>query len=441
LGQTVRFQVLASSLPTAWAAGEVVDVDALDAVWLPPLVTRLGRPDGASGEVQVRLQAHLSEVGVLHVACVADDAQAGADQLAAPRRWPLNFAVRGAQTMQVSADTRHPENDHQPIPQDEKTRATPMWPAVRDHATALIERVFGDAAQAVEPREVRQLRQQLERRLGPRDVWRADVLRPLADALLARARRRRRSPDHERVWLNLAGYCLRPGLGVLGDVDRMEAVWPLFEQGLAHPRANGNWAEWWIFWRRVAAGLSEAQQMAVMGTVAQAMEQAGQRHLAKDSPLVAYDDMVRLVAVLENLSATYRAELGEWLLQRLARLAEPAQTWWALGRTGSRVPLHGSPHNVVAPELVQPWIAAALAQDWRRNDTAMFAAVQMARLTGDRARDVDDATREQVLQRLAQARAPERWRQLVAEVVAMTADDLQRSVGDALPPGLRLLAA
>jgi hypothetical protein len=94
------------------------------------------------------------------------------------------------------------------------------------------------------------------------------------------------------------------------------------------------------------------------------MEQAGQRHLAKDSPLVAYDDMVRLVAVLENLSATYRAELGEWLLQRLARLAEPAQTWWALGRTGSRVPLHGSPHNVVAPELVQPWIAAALAQDW-----------------------------------------------------------------------------
>ena len=61
-------------------------------------------------------------------------------------------------------------------------------------------------------------------------------------------------------------------------------------------------------------------------------------------------------------------------------------------------------------------------------------------MPGDRARDVDEATRLRVLQRLQQARAPERWQRMVAEVLAMDASDVQRSAGEALPPGLRLLA-
>ncbi|ARU06411.1 hypothetical protein CCO03_18660 [Comamonas serinivorans] len=441
LGEPVRFQLLASSLPTPWRAGEVVDVAALEAVWLPPLTTQIDAEDGSGAstgtgavgrtarDVAVHVQASLSEVGTLEVACVCQDAPAGE----APTRWPLVFAVRGAQATVPAEASASP-------PDALTGRAvTPPWAAVAEGVTALVDEVFGEPAHAVDAGTVRRLRQALERRLGRRDTWPVALLRPLFDLLMARARRRRRSAEHERVWFNLAGYCLRPGLGEPRDAQRMASLWALHDDGLSYPKGQGNWAEWWICWRRVAAGLNEAQQMALMSSVAGALEHADQRHRAADSPLVAEGDMVRLVAVLENLSAPYRAELGEWLVQHLPQAAAATPTWWALGRTGARVPLHGSPHNVVAPELVQAWITTALAQDWRRNDAAMFAAVQMSRMTGDRARDVDEATRAQVLQRLQQARAPERWRTLVAEVVALSDDDLQRSVGEALPPGLRLL--
>ena len=447
LRQSVRFQLLASSLPAAWQAGDVVDVAALDAVWLPPLVTRLdtgdasAEPAGGVQEVAVQLQARMGELGTLEVACVAVDAPAAA-RAGAASSWPLVFAVRGAQ----AAHTGQSGHAGQSAPAD--TAPTPIWPAVQTQVLALLDEVFGAAAQAQTPPTqsspptppARRLRQRLEKLLGPRDTWPVAVLRPLFDVLMARSRRRRRSAEHERVWLNLAGFCLRPGFGAQRDAERMAALWALYEEGLSFAKGKGNWAEWWVLWRRVAAGLNEAQQMALMAAVAQVMEHADQRLVAKDSPLAAYDDMVRLVAVLENLSAGYRAELGEWLLQRLARPGEGPQPWWALGRTGAREPLHGSPHNVVAPDLVAPWIQAALAQDWRRNESAMFAAVQMARLTGDRARDVDAALRAQVLQQLQRAKAPERWLQLVTQVVALDADDLKRSVGEALPPGLRLLA-
>ena len=36
----------------------------------------------------------------------------------------------------------------------------------------------------------------------------------------------------------------------------MKALWPLFHQGVKHTRDVQCWAEWWILWRRVAAGLS-----------------------------------------------------------------------------------------------------------------------------------------------------------------------------------------
>ena len=47
------------------------------------------------------------------------------------------------------------------------------------------------------------------------------LLRALFDALMQRARRRRRSAEHERLWLNLAGFCLRPGFGYALDEWRI----------------------------------------------------------------------------------------------------------------------------------------------------------------------------------------------------------------------------
>lgn len=363
------------------------------------------------------MQACMTEVGTLEVRCVAvQDAS---------QSWLLPFAARGA--VVGSADVQSVENQNQL-----KTSAPRLTEAVTQ-----IDRIFGTQAQEVTAREVRQLRQSLEKLLGPRENWDAGLLRALFDALLARAKRRRRTADHERVWLNLAGWCLRPGVGAELDGWRIAQVWALYAQGLGYPKEASNWTEWWVFWRRVAAGLNEAQQMELLEDVAGHMQKAVQKN--SKSSHGSYDDMLRLFAAMEAVPWQYRQEMGRWMLQRLKREGETVQTWWAIGRLAARQSLAANAHLVMPPEAALEFLNATLAQDWRKNETTMFAAVQMARMTGDRARDLPDAVRAQVLEKLRSSGAPERWMTMVEQVVQMQAEDHKRSLGDSLPPGLVLL--
>ena len=415
LGQPVRFHLVSSTGDRAWQAGELVELDADDFIHLPPLAARL--PATAAGRrenVAVRLVACLTEVGTLEMQCVAidDDTQ----------RWQLAFQVR------AEAD----------MPATEAAAAAGAHPRLAQ-AIALIDEVFGGQARELDAKAVRQLRARLERVLGRRDDWDMALLRALFDALLERARRRRRSAEHERVWLNLAGYCLRPGLGAALDDWRVDQLWTLFGQGLQYVREGNNWSEWWTLWRRCAGGLDEARQLQVLEVLAEHLEDTDAARRRGDPVQGSYDDMVRLAAALERVPAMHRIEVGKWLLERLARPAEKAHTWWALGRVGARESLYGSAHTVVPPETAAEWLQAVLALDWKVVEPAAFAAAQLARLTGDRARDLAPELRDEVARRLAALRAPQSWITMVREVVSLDDADRRRSFGEALPPGLRLL--
>jgi hypothetical protein len=111
---------------------------------------------------------------------------------------------------------------------------------------------------------------------------------------------------------------------------------------------------------------------------------------------------------------------------------------WALGRLGARSPIFGSGHRTVSPELAGEWLDLLLDRGLNKVDGAPFAAVQLARLTGDRTRDLDEAARGRALKALEAARAPEAWLRLLREVVALEAADEARALGDTLPAGLQL---
>jgi molecular chaperone DnaK (HSP70) len=410
VGEAVRFHLLATAGDETYAAGALIAPADIDCVRLPPLAATLPA-SGRNKEVTVRLTATMSAVGALDMHCVSLGEPA--------ERWRLAFQLRG----EAAAD------DTAPLP-----------PQV-DEAITLIERIFGNHTQGIDAHEVRKLRAQLERLLGKRDSWDIAVLRALYDALWERARRRRRSAEHERVWLNLAGFCLRPGLGAALDARRIEQLWPLFEQGIQYRQEGRNWSEWWTLWRRAAGGLPEAAQLAVLEVLAGHLEQAGgAKHLLAADPVQAsYDDMVRLAAALERVPTLHRIEVGKWLLMRLTRPTEKAHTWWALGRVGARESLYGSAHTVVPPEIAAGWLEALLALDWKRVEPAAFAAAQIARLTGDRARDLPPELREQVIKRLTALRAPPGWIAMVRATDRLDEADQRRSFGEALPPGLRLI--
>ncbi|MFM0115062.1 Hsp70 family protein [Paraburkholderia nemoris] len=419
LGHPVRFHLASSSADTIYQPGEMADLAQGDFVRLPPIAT-IVQPRGAStarGETAVQIATSLTEVGTLEVHCIELDNPA--------QRWLLEFQLR-REDAQVNlapdpAQARHPALDQ-----------------AIDH----IDRCFGTRAQNVDPKEIKRLRSQLEQLLGPRDGWNSALLRELFGALWERARRRRRSADHERSWLNLAGYCVRPGFGYPLDEWRVEQLWSLFDDGIQYVNESQVWSEWWTLWRRAAGGLDESAQLRVLDAMAYLQTAAQSRHkLPFDVSKTGFTDMVRLSASLERIPVGRKIELGESVLTRLKKPAENHQSWWAVGRIGARRPFYGSAHSVVPPDIAAVWLNTILALDWKKVDPAAFAAVQIARMTGDRSRDLPEDVRHAVVRKLEATNAPRAWITMVSETVELDDADEGRVFGESLPAGLKLITA
>ncbi|MFL7807030.1 MAG: hypothetical protein AB8I80_00295 [Anaerolineae bacterium] len=253
------------------------------------------------------------------------------------------------------------------------------------------------------------------------------------------AKRRRRTADHERLWLNLAGFCLRPGYGYPLDDWRLHQLWTLYAQGIQYKDEARNQAEWWTLWRRVAGGLDQTRQLRILKDIEGRLRGTG-RLGTKGAKTVAIDDLVRLTASLERLPAKRKETLGALLLKVGKRPTETMQRWWALGRLGARVPFYGNIHDVVSRECAAAWLAQILDLDWRAVEPAAFAATQLARMSGDRERDLDLAQRESVVERLRREMAPQKWIDMVQTVTALDSSEESLVFGESLPPGLRLVS-
>ncbi|MGR8929206.1 MAG: Hsp70 family protein [Gammaproteobacteria bacterium] len=409
VGQPVRFHLLSNSGDSEYQAGDIVELDEERFHSLPPLAVALEGQQKA--EVTVQLIATHTEVGTLRLQCVAvDDAS---------RRWDVEFQIRKKPSAIVNADL----------------------PSQLPQAIDKIQAVFGPKSKQIDPKAVKALRTDLEKVLGARSDWETPELRELFGALLEGGKYRRRSEQHERLWLSLSGFCLRPGFGYPLDDWRVEQLWKLYPEGLQFVNEKQNWAEWWTLWRRVAGGLSVEAQQRIFDDIAKFINPAAARQagVAKQLAMRGYEDMVRLAAALERLPAAEKIQLGEWLLKRLQKAGEPEQSWWALGRIGARIPFHGNQHDVIPTAIATDWLQQLLSVDWKKQAQAGFAATLLARRCDDRARDVDDALRDQVLDKLKQAKAPTIWQEMVAEFKQLDENQEKQIFGESLPPGLRLI--
>ncbi|EOX4467550.1 Hsp70 family protein [Vibrio alginolyticus] len=422
LGEPVRFNLLTSTHDTltnntAIQNGVMVDVDPDLFGPLPPYITTL---EGEGAELQanqkerveVQLACQLTEVGTLKMECVSAEDDS--------KRWELEFEVRNKQTDDSEQVKLHPK---------------------LNECKELIARLYSGNKKSAESKEIKTLAKDLEKKLGKRDEWDFTTLRQLFDTFAQGRKRRRRSEQHEKNWLRLAGFALRPGFGDPTDSWRIEQVWGLYQQNIQFKNHQG-WTDWWVFWRRIAGGLSQEQQETILADIAKYLHPGAMKNpqSAKAAQDMGYESMVRLAASLEHLEVEDKVLLATWFLSKAINHNQFEQAhWWAMGRLASRTPLYGSQHNVVPREQAEQWLPKLLEQNWQKEPMIAFAAVMICRKTGDRLFDISDDYREQVLAKLKQSKVPESWVSLVEEVKELSESESKRTFGDALPSGLTLV--
>jgi molecular chaperone DnaK (HSP70) len=421
IGKPVQFPLYSTSSDRVEKAGEVVPVSE-DMRPLPAIHTLLKKSGGGKFDAwPVQLRATLTEIGTLELFLVSKQSE---------EQWRLEFELRDAAAQPTES-------------------VTESMPPRFGEAREWIERIFGSKPSAAAtpassaPKDVKQLWASLERTLGTRAEWRVPVLRELWGALFAGASRRRRSADHERIFLQLAGYTLRPGFGYPLDDWRCEQIFKLFGESVQFHKEKPIWTEFWVMWRRIAGGLVDARQQEIWAFLkphlANRIPPNAPKNIAKPKGVQpeGLEEMVRLGASLEHLEPADKAELGQWIIERLGQPGVTGGAWaWSLGRLGSRVPIYGSSHKVVAPAKAKEWLSF-LIEHGGMLEGAPFAIAQIARLAGDRSRDLDDSTRSRVAEFLEKTKAPAPWIQMVREVLKLESADEARALGDTLPVGLK----
>ena len=93
---------------------------------------------------------------------------------------------------------------------------------------------------------------------------------------------------------------------------------------------------------------------------------------------------------------------------------------------------------MVTPRHAEAWLERLLRLKWENVATAQHAAVQLARVTGDRARDVNERLRSEVEKRLVAMKARESWIRSVREVAEVGEEERVAILGEGLPIGLKL---
>jgi hypothetical protein len=284
----VSFSLYSSNSRTGDHLGQVLTVPEDSLLQLPPLYTllRFGKK-GDVRKIPVYLCARLTEVGTVELACHSRDTD---------HRWRLQFKIRPG-VSERRGDKKEPKGKTKPEPVSDKSI---------DRAIKTLRHAFGAKKASSDDRLtpatlMKALRNDIGRN---KEGWPVPVLRRLFDTILREPEYRKKSARHEERWLNLAGFCLRPGYGHTGDDYRMRQVWKLYHARVMFPRDQQCRVEWCILWRRAAGGLNQGQQMTVFRDLSSVLL-PGQKRGTRRHRVSAQErtEMWRTMANLERLPA------------------------------------------------------------------------------------------------------------------------------------------
>lgn len=413
LDRPVRFEAYSSTRQRGCAGGDIVAWNDGDFHTLPPLetVAKLagGTASAAPASVPVTLSARINDTGLLQIACVSADPTI-------TQSWPLEFNLRGTTAAAACGPPPAPNADAAAVRNAAARIATVLRrpPGAKHKLTAArvlagIEAIVGLA----------------------RAEWNAGLVRALWPAIEAAIDCRALSAPHEEAWLQLAGFVLRPGFGVLDDPARIDGLWRLRERGLSFPGKRSKIQEY-LLWRRVAGGLARARQELLLADVRAAIERQA------EPPAEA----IRLAGALERIGHEHKAELITRFIEAArerARAGRDASPYFAaLGLLLNRTPLYAGPETVVAPDGVERAFAAFSALEWTADLQTLF--LRAARVTGNRSLDLPKALRVKIAGKLEKSGVAPLRTARVRDFLPVERAEQAALFGEPLPPGLILTA-
>ena len=405
--QPVCFDLYSSSFRSGDRSGNVIDVDD-SLTTLPPLQTviKYGKK-GSRRPVPIEIEANYTEVGTLSLWCRS---------MISNHRWQLQFQLRDTKIAESIQDEEIFE-----VSLVESARKILRSTFEPGSATRNMDNLVKDIAEVVD---------------RPREEWPLGLIRTLADDLISFKKVRQNGYMTESRWMNLTGFCLRPGLGEGFDKQRLQRLWKIYKSGPIHRGRPQVRSEWWIMWRRVASGLTPGQQRQFLQDVTPVL--LGKKSAAKRISRQERIEIWMAVANMEKLFSKDKLKLGRQLLSEMKTKKIPPQLIWSLSRIGARQLLYGPDDRVISPEEIDVWIKQLLQLEPSNPIALAPAFIQMARRTGDRVRDLSEETRNKLLDWMDAQKLTDQSITSIKEVALRSQTEQVDMFGESLPAGLVL---
>jgi molecular chaperone DnaK (HSP70) len=406
----VSFDIYSSSFRAGDRCGDLIEID--DSLTpLAPLhtVIQFGKK-GSRTDIPIDIEAGYTEIGTLAVWCRS---------LTSNHRWKLGFKLRDTAAF-INVKETEIFDDALIERVSKEIHAVFAAPTDKENGK-FVDALVKTVASIVKRDKTR---------------WPLSLIRHMADTLLEEMDVRTKSPLFESRWLNLAGFCLRPGFGESFDDLRVKKLWKIHGQGPAFPKHLQVRSEWWILWRRVAGGLTAGQQRQFVQEITPLLMPKKDKKI-KLPPQEQLEIWMAL-ANMEHLMAKEKTKWGGHLLSMLRPKKTKPQYFWALARLGARELLYGPVDRVTPAGVVSAWITTVLAQNWRNPVPVGAMLAQLARKTGDRIRDLDPAVIGRVTAWMSHHGIAAEHMRLLSEVVPMAQQEESTIFGESLPSGIVL---
>ena len=406
--EPVSFDIYYSSYRSGDKVGEIITIDDSFSSMTPiQTIIKFGK-NGQRKIIPVTIGAEYTEMGTLSMYCHSG---------VSDHKWKLQFQLRDME-------------------KGVKFRGTQIYDEslIKDSCNQIYQ-VFTDESDKND--SLKSIARQIEKIVGQKKSnWPLSFLRNIADKLIELENTRKYSAEHEARWLNLTGFCIRPGFGDAFDEERVRKLWKIYLAGLKFEKTVQNRLEWWIFIRRIAAGLKAGQQRQFFQDISSLLLK-GKSSKTKISP----QEQVELwmaAGNMERLLVKDKVVLAKYLLPKLKPGKKQDNMLWTLSRLGARELLYGSVDRVVPAKEVIKWINQIMKKTWQKNDPIENMIVQVSRKTGDRTRDIDQENVLRIIDWMHERKAKDFFIRVINEKTDMAVQEKNAQFGEKLPAGLVL---